>query len=109
MGETVLSYSPASHHSWGVEPSMGDPFEEATVRVDQSGLRGAGQGLFVTRHIRLHRTGQLEVISSVDQEGLTAGEFLLRAGAGVRGGDQPPRHPPQAEPRDFVPCWARQE
>ena len=53
-GEAVLSYSPASHHSWGVEPSRGDPFEEATVRVDQSRIRGAGQGLFVTRHVRLH-------------------------------------------------------
>ena len=47
-----VSYSPASHHSWGVAPDKGDPFEEATVRVDQSGLRGAGQGLFVTRHVR---------------------------------------------------------
>ena len=51
-GEAVLRYSPASHHSWGVAPDKGDPFEEATVRVDQSGLRGAGQGLFVTRHVR---------------------------------------------------------
>ena len=54
LGEAVLSYSPATHHSWGVEPSMGDPFEEATVRVNQSRIRGAGQGLFVTRHVRLH-------------------------------------------------------
>ena len=32
--KAVLSYSPASHHSWGVAPGMGDPFEEATVRMD---------------------------------------------------------------------------
>ena len=42
----------ATSASVGAWPLVRDPYEEATVRVDQSRIRGAGQGLFVTRHVR---------------------------------------------------------
>jgi len=47
----VLSYSPPSHFSLGVDPLQKDPYEGRTVEVLPSSIPGANYGLFATRDV----------------------------------------------------------
>ena len=55
---TKLTYSPPSYSSFGLPPTLMDPFENNSVIVRQSHIQGADEGLFTTRDI-----GKGEVIS----------------------------------------------
>ena len=60
FGELVgptISYSPPSHYSLGVAPTLRDPLEEATVEVLPSLLPGAQQGLFLRRPVAQGEVG----------------------------------------------------
>ena len=56
--DTKLTYSPPSYSSFGLPPTLMDPFENNSVIVRQSHIQGADEGLFTTRDI-----GKGEVIS----------------------------------------------
>eukprot|EP00088_Acartia_fossae_P013039 TRINITY_DN16753_c0_g1_i2.p1 TRINITY_DN16753_c0_g1~~TRINITY_DN16753_c0_g1_i2.p1 ORF type:complete len:220 (+),score=19.68 TRINITY_DN16753_c0_g1_i2:84-743(+) len=47
----LLTYSPPSHYSLGVDALHSDPFEEGTVEVRESNIPGAKQGLYTRRDI----------------------------------------------------------
>jgi len=47
----VISYSPPSHYSLGVNPLEQDPFEKESVQVRKSNIEGAQDGLFAVRSI----------------------------------------------------------
>jgi len=42
----LLTYSPPSHYSLGINPLQRDPFEEGRVEIRQSSIPGAMQGLY---------------------------------------------------------------
>ena len=48
---TKLTYSPPSYSSFGVPPTLMDPFENNSVVVRQSHIKGAKEGLFTIRNI----------------------------------------------------------
>ena len=48
----TLSYSPPSYSTFGLPPTMRDPFENNSVEVKISHIKGSDEGLFTTRDIR---------------------------------------------------------